>query len=238
MPEEESISVAPSEESGNISVETETEETPSEEIEETETPAEEEEEVISSEPEETLYELPDGRKVDAETLTREWKENFLPDYTRKSQALAEKENINNKPTDPLSDPNYVPKDAAELAELLEKRMFDKMEAKEQQRIEQERAVETMVEQQLAEVKKADPSLNENTLFQHANKYGFRDLKLAHQNMKDMGLLAKKVQKQTSANVAKRTDPVSTSPGATGSRPEPSQFASSQEYLAALKASGK
>src|SRR4029079_11164306 len=32
-----------------------------------------------------LYELPDGRKVDAQTLQKEWKTNFLPDYTKKSQ---------------------------------------------------------------------------------------------------------------------------------------------------------
>ena len=36
-----------------------------------------------------LFELPDGRKVDAKSLTREWKENFLPDYTKKAQRLAE-----------------------------------------------------------------------------------------------------------------------------------------------------
>lgn len=38
-----------------------------------------------------LYDLPDGRKVDAKTLSREWKENFMPDYTKKSQRLSEYE---------------------------------------------------------------------------------------------------------------------------------------------------
>lgn len=36
-----------------------------------------------------LFELPDGRKVDALTLSKEWKENFYPEFTRRSQSLAE-----------------------------------------------------------------------------------------------------------------------------------------------------
>ena len=36
-----------------------------------------------------LYELPDGRKVDASTLSKEWKENFYPEFTRRSQRLAD-----------------------------------------------------------------------------------------------------------------------------------------------------
>ena len=36
-------------------------------------------------PDPTLYETPDGRQVDAETLQREWKDNFLPEFTRKSR---------------------------------------------------------------------------------------------------------------------------------------------------------
>jgi len=39
--------------------------------------------------EQELYDLPDGRKVDGKTLSKEWKENFYPDYTRKSQKLSE-----------------------------------------------------------------------------------------------------------------------------------------------------
>lgn len=39
--------------------------------------------------EENLFELPDGRKVDALTLSKEWKENFYPEFTRRSQALAD-----------------------------------------------------------------------------------------------------------------------------------------------------
>jgi len=38
---------------------------------------------------EELFELPDGRKVTAEQLSKEWKENFYPEFTRRSQQLAE-----------------------------------------------------------------------------------------------------------------------------------------------------
>lgn len=41
--------------------------------------------------EEELFEMPDGKKVNAATLAKEWKENFYPEYTRKSQRLSEYE---------------------------------------------------------------------------------------------------------------------------------------------------
>ena len=44
--------------------------------------------IPGSTPETPMYELPDGRKVTGEELSREWKDNFLPDYTKKSQELA------------------------------------------------------------------------------------------------------------------------------------------------------
>lgn len=237
MPPEESIAVAPSEDNGNISVETEPSEVVAEPVETPETPAEVVETVTPTEPE--LYELPDGRKVDAQTLTKEWKENFLPDYTKKSQALAAKETEHiTKPINPLADPNYVPQTYEELAAQIEERTLQKLEAKETARIEQQRALEATIEGQLSEIKKADPTVNEMSLFLHANKYGFRDLKVAHQNMRDMSEAMKTVKQQTAADIAKRADPVSIKPGATGGRPNPSQFSSSIEYLNAVKASGK
>lgn len=232
--DEETIEVAPSEDNGNTPIE-ETEVTPSEPTVE-ETPASVEEMVVEPE----LYELPDGRKVDAETLSREWKENFYPDYTRKSQELAAvKAPITEiKPTNLLDDPNYVPTSYAELAQQIKLDTLREIQESEQAKVDARSAVETEVVNQLESIKKADPSVNENALFLHANKYGFRDLTLAHQNMKDMSETMKKVQKVTAENINKRNDPVSVSPGASGVRPEPSQFATSREYLNALKAGGK
>lgn len=212
-----------------------TEETPSEPVE-TETPAETVETVETTEPEVALYELPDGRKVDAETLSREWKENFMPDYTKKAQELAAVKApiTEQKPTNPLEDPEYIPATYAELAQQIKADTIRELEEKENAAIQARKAIEDTVTGQLTELKALDPSLNENALFGHATKYGFRDLKMAHQNMRDMNETIKQVQKTTADNIAKRSDPVSVSPGATGARPDPSAFSSSIEYLRSLK----
>lgn len=227
---EEEVEVAPSADNGNVPAEAPNEQ-PS-----TETPAPVET-AQPAEPVQELFELPDGRKVDAETLTKEWKENFLPDYTRKSQELARAKNETlpkETPDNPYADPEYVPQSYEELLQVAEQRALQAIEAKEQERIAAQKAVEDEVVNQLSEIKKIDPNLNENNLFLHANKYGFRDLKLAHQNMKDMADAMKKVQSTTAQNIAKRNDPVSISPGATGARPDPSQFSNARDYLRSLK----
>ena len=106
------ISVAPSEENGNVPLDTPSEETPAipalpggeDAPVAEETPAGDEAPAVEGEEvpvvEETpavdeLFELPDGRKVDAATLQTEWKDNFAPEYTRKAQELADlkKENL-------------------------------------------------------------------------------------------------------------------------------------------------
>ena len=201
------------------------------------TPEKETEPVVATEPvtpEVELYELPDGRKVDAETLSREWKENFYPDYTRKSQALAAKE-VTKEPA-PSTDPEWVPQSYEELLTVAEQRVFQKMEQKQKEEFENRTRVENEVVSQLETLKKSDPALNENSLFLHANKYGFRDLSVAYQNMKDMNTLVKTTQEVTAKNIAKRADPVSTtSSGATGgTRPEAGAFSSAVEYMRSLK----
>lgn len=224
MPEEENIEVTPSVE------------TPSEQPETvTPTVTETTEPVVPTEPE--LYELPDGRKVDADTLSKEWKENFYPDYTRKSQELAKVKTEtlpNNEPAkNPLADPDYVPQTYEELAQQIEARMIEKQEARDREIVERRQEVENQVVNQLNTIKKTDPSLNENALFLHATKYGFRDLTVAYQNMKDMNQLAKTVQQTTAKNIAKRSDPVSISPGASGIQSDPSQFSTARDYLRSL-----
>lgn len=235
MPEpiEESIAV----DSSESVLETET---PSEPIA-SETPAEKVETTEPVVPAVELFDLPDGRKVDGETLAKEWKENFLPDYTRKSQDLAKlKTEIlpDNKPKEnPYADPAYVPQSYEEILTVAEERALAKLDAREQAKVEQQQDIENAVVTQLTELKSLDPNLNENALFLHANKYGFRDLKLAHQNMKDMADVIKKTQTVTAANIAKRVDPVSTTPGAGGQKLDPSSFATAVDYLRALKGTG-
>lgn len=239
MPEPivESVEVLPSEENGNVPAEAPNPESKPA----APAPAEPTEPATPAEPAEELFELPDGRKVDAETLAKEWKENFMPDYTRKSQELArvakpaETLPNNNQPTPKVyEDPEWQPKSYAELIAIAKEEVKGDFEAEERARAEHAAQIESMVVNQLNELKAADPTLNENALFLHANKYGFRDLKLAHQNMKDMSEVIKKTQTTTAANIAKRNDPVSISPGATGAKPNPSNFGNAVEYLRSLK----
>lgn len=231
MPEE-TIDVAPSEDNGNVPQEI-SEDAPSEQPIETETPAEIVEEPTSTEPE--LYELPDGRKVDGEAVAQEYR-NLLSDYTRKSQELAAVKApiTETKPTNPLQDPEYIPSDYKTYAQQIKEDTLRELEEREQAREQARQALEDSVVTQLTEIKEIDPTLNENALFSHATKYRFTDLKLAHQNMRDMNEMAKKVQTATVANIAKRNDPVSVSPGATGTKLDPNAFGSAVEYLRALK----
>jgi len=239
MPED-SIEVVNSEEGGN-GLPTETP-TPSEPTPET-TP--ETEPVTPTEPavvpttEQELYELPDGRKVDAQTLATEFKQNFLPEFTRKSQELAKlkEQPLPEQPKSPYEDPEYTPKSYEEIIRVAEERALKTIEQREAQKIEQQQALENAVISQLETVKKTDPTVNENQLFLHATKYGFKDLTLAHQNMKDMAEMMKKVQTTTAQNIQKRQDPVSVTPGATGTVLNPDNFATSVEYLRALKGQG-
>lgn len=225
----EPVEAAPSADNGNVPVDAPS--VPAEPA----TPTEPTEPVKPTEPE--LYELPDGRKVDGVTLTKEWKENFLPDYTRKSQALAQKppETLPEaKPTNPLADPNWQPQTYAELVQVAKQEMKADLVKEEQERVQVRESLENSVVSQLTEVKKLDANVNENALFLHATKYGFSDLIAAHRNMKDMSELAKTVQQTTAKNIAKRNDPVSISPGAIGARPDPSQFENARDYLRSLK----
>lgn len=208
----------------------------------TETPVETPTETSTETPavaEPELFELPDGRKVDAGTLSREWKENFYPDYTRKSQALAAKDTTpEDKETDPLKDPNYIPTTYEELAAQIETRILAGMSERQAREAAERQAIENGAIAQLAEVKAVDSTVNEGMLFQHAVKYGFTDLRAAHANMRDMSAAVKQAQKVTKENVAGRADPVSAKPGATGVPLNPDNFASSVDYLRAIKSQGK
>jgi len=223
-------------------VETPEEETPSTEEPTEETPADPTPVEV---PEEVLYETPDGRKVTAEVLQREWKENFLPEFTRKSQRLAEieREKDLNKPKDEPAwkNPDYVPQNYAEVIELAKAEAI--AEIQNSTKAEQERitAIKNAVETELSGLKAKDPSLDENNLFQHANKYGFQSLTTAYANMKDMKKTAVDVEQKTVKNLKTReADPISTGTGGEASDDsgydpnEMSQYDGAAEYLSHLK----
>lgn len=211
------------------------EEAPSEQPITEVTPETEPTPVVPEEVKEELFELPDGRKVDAKTLFKEHTENLLPEFTRRSQELAElKKGSAPKESEDKYGADWQPQSYAELLQVAEQRALQAIEQKQTAQIEQQRAAETEVITQLEALKKNDPNLNENALFVHANKYGFRDLAVAYKNMKDMSSIVKTTQEVTAKNIAKRVDPVSITPGATGQRPDPSMFESATEYLRSLK----
>jgi len=226
------------------------EETPAPEAKPEETPKEEtpaEVPVVEA----TLYDLPDGRKVDAETLQKEWKENFLPEFTRKSQELAAlkggdgKGDITKVPDgeakDKWKDPNYVPESYAEIVELATQEALRKIEQQKEAEVKRIQEIQTAVEGQITEVKKMDPAVDENALFLHANKYGFTDLKAAFLNMKDMKNIVVETEQRTAKNIkAREADPVSDAASGSvvtdeGYDPnEASQYSNAVEYLARVK----
>lgn len=195
---------------------------------------------------EELFETPDGRKVNAGQLQKEWRENFLPDYTRKAQELAE---IKKTKTDPETkeqtpiwkNPDWVPQTYAEIAEIAKQETLREIEAKAQAAEAQKSEIEKVITDQIAELKKLDSSLSEDLLFQHANKYGFTELKTAYQNMKDMQLAVKKTEEKVVSNIKSReSDNVATNQSA-GGKPSGMNYwdisndrGSAREYLSRVK----
>ena len=157
---DETISVEPTVETGGHIVETE----PT--LEQPVTPTEPQEPTAPVEPEAELYELPDGRKVDAETVAQEYK-NLLSDYTRKSQELSQLKQPT--PVQPEIKEEWVPQTYEEIIEKAKQEVFKTFEQQEVEKRQAVEAIETEVATQLNDVKKLEPSINENQLFAHATK---------------------------------------------------------------------
>lgn len=170
-----------------------------------------------------LYDLPDGRKVDGATLQTVYKE-LLADYTPKAQKLSQFEkagiqvadpNINKTPQNPWDDPNWVPKNYAEIV-AASKEAFKAETAAEQQRVEVARQeVTKQVDTELGEIKKLEPNVSEDLLFAHATKYGFTSLTQAFANMRDLNVAIKQTQAQTQKNLNNRSSEVISTKGGAG-----------------------
>lgn len=186
-------------------------------------------------PTETLYKMPDGRELTGAQVKEEY-EKLLPDYTQKSQKLAEltrekDPNINNTPE--WKREGYVPKSYAEIIEIAETQALERIvkagEAEEAKRAE----VTAQVDAQVKALKAKDPKLDENILFAHANKYGFRDLNMAYENLAEM----KKVAVVTEERIlkGKKIDPIATRTGSGGGAvPRYQPASSATEFLSRLK----
>jgi len=202
---------------------------------------------VDPKPEEQLFETPDGRKVTAAELQKEWKENFLPEFTRKSQRLADYESgkgPDNKgaPDEPKwKKADYVPENIAEVIEIAKAEAINELKTAAEAEEARVKAIHDAVENQLSEVKKLDPKLDENALFLHANKYGFSDLKAAYANMADMKKVVLDTEQKTIKNLKQRdSDAIAADSGGATSPDDAydpaamGQFQSAQDFLAKIK----
>lgn len=197
--------------------------------------------VAPSEPASELFKLPDGREVDAAGLKREY-ENLLPEFTRKSQRLAELErtnepNLNNPQLPKWKEQGYVPQTYAELIEYGKQAALEELQTQARAAEEARTQVATQVDQEIVAIKAKDPKLDENALFVHANKYGFNNLVAAYENMTAMRKMALETEQRVLKNVQTRqNDPV-----AGGGTPQPAvgnavpynphgQYGSALEYF--------
>ena len=156
-------------------------------------------------PEPTLYELPDGRKLTGEEL----KDNYLnlnSEFTRKSQELAKFNQPKSEPA-PQDNPKWIPNSYQELLQVAEQRVLTRIEQQQMSELKAKSDAEAMVSAEVAELKKSDPNLNEGKLYQHAAKYQFSNLKLAYENMKEIGLIAKATEAKVVSNMKSRSEPV-------------------------------
>ncbi len=199
-----------------LPVETPAVETPTE-VESVDTPVETEptEEPAVETPKEeediNLVELPDGRKLPPKEAEAEYR-NLYSEFTRKSQKLATYEKgdgkINNN-NQPIEKGEWIPETWDEVLEKATQLAEEKAQRKAEAEIEARTQTETYVSTQLDELKKENPTLNENQLFNHALKYNFTDLKVAYSNMKDMQSSIQKATELTAKNIQKRNaDPIS------------------------------
>jgi len=148
-----------------------------------------------------LIELADGRKVTGTELRTLYQDELLPEFTRRSQELAKLQN--QKPPTETPKETWIPQSYDEILEKAEQRVFEKMTARQQQEQEARQQLATTIDSTLGELKTLDPALNESQLFQHATKYGFGDLKVAYQNMKDMNLIAESTEQRVARDLARR-----------------------------------
>jgi len=190
-------------------------------------------------PSEVLYELPDGRKVTGEVVRAEYG-NLMKDYTQKSQRLALYEKVAKPEPDNVPEwqkPGYVPTSYAEIIQIAKQQAKDEIKQEREQEESHKTELSSQIEAELAEIKKVDPKLNENSLFLHANKYGFRDLSKAYENMKALNDAKLSTEQRTVKNIQARKDnPVAGKPG-TASPTAPAygdhnQYGSALEYLQA------
>lgn len=164
------------------------------------------------------YELPDGTKADAETLARAWKENFMPEFTRKSQELAAlkskistpKEEPSTPTTNPLDNPEWQPGNYNELSQAIEQKVWNQIlesaSAEDRQRSERD----AYIQREIDEIKTVDKDVDVNRVMAHAAKYAFSSLIPAYQNMRAIEDASRLAEERVLKNIQARSNtPVGT-----------------------------
>ncbi len=179
-----------------------------------------------------LFKMPDGRELTGAQVKEEY-EKLLPEFTIKSQRLAEIERAKNDADVPeWKREGYTPKSYAEIIEIATKQAAEDIARKSEAEAAEHARVAAQVDAQVTALKARDPKLDENALFAHANKYGFRDLNMAYENMAAM----KGVEIATEQRLKpKKIDPIATGGGnGGGSAPRYSPAGSAVEFMKQIR----
>lgn len=182
-------------------------------------------------PEPQLYELPDGKKVDAETLAKEFSQNFYPEYTRKSQELsALKSKFNPQPEnkEPIqapweTDPNWTAENYSDLAAPLKQQITREVWeeiAKQAEAVEREEQERTQaVQQEIDYIKSIDKDADPGKVMSHAAKFQFPSLVAAWQNLKTIDEAVKIAEERAVKNMTQRAaNPVGVPPASGNATP--------------------
>jgi Fe2+ transport system protein B len=159
----------------------------------------------------TMYDLPDGTKVDADGLSKAWKENFMPDYTRKAQELAAiKQKVTEvKPQEEvkpslLENPDWQPESYAQLATELQRKMWAELQSAAQAEDNAAAERDAYIQREIEEVKALDKNVDMNRVMAHAAKYAFSSLIPAYQNMKAIEDAASLAEERVLKNMQARS----------------------------------
>jgi len=161
-----------------------------------------------------LFELPDGRKVDAETLSKEWRDNFMPEFTRRSQALAEaRKQPEPAKTEapPWEDPEWVPTSWKEGMEIAEMKVWQKIQEEATREEREAKAREEYVAKEVEYIKGLDPNADINQVMSYAAKRSHTSLVTAYQALQDIEEAARRAEDRVQRNLKTRLgEPVGTS----------------------------
>lgn len=164
--------------------------------------------------EQELFDLPDGRKVDAETLAKEWRDNFMPEYTRKSQLVAELKKAPEaapKPESLLDKEDWAPSSTRELADAMKMEIWQSIQEEATREEREAKAREDFVEKEKEYLKGVDPNVNIPQVMAYAAKRSHTSLVTAYNALQDIEEAARRAEDRVQKNLKLRAgEPVGAS----------------------------